>query len=209
MPGRTEKLIDELTRNGAAMAPPPILGLSRALLLSGAPAFVLLLAVFGLRADLADAIFQPDFLIRALFLLALAGASLSLIPQLGRPGAAIAWHRLVWAFPLLAIGLLAERAGWISTAMPAEIPMWICIAGISSLGLLPVLALLLVLRHQAVTRPGLAGAVAGLAGGAIGASLYALSCIATLPSYVALWYGLALVLCSAAGAVAGRRLLRW
>jgi len=65
------------------------------------------------------------------------------------------------------------------------------------------------LRFGAPSRPGLAGTVAGLLAGAIGAALYATHCPDDSPLFVATWYGLGLAIVTAAGAAIGTRLLRW
>ena len=55
----------------------------------------------------------------------------------------------------------------------------------------------------------MAGAVAGLVAGGVGATLYAMHCTDDSPLFVALWYSLAVALVALAGAAAGRWLLRW
>jgi hypothetical protein len=74
----------------------------------------------------------------------------------------------------------------------------------------PVLiAALAALRRGAPTRPTLAGAVAGLAAGGLGATLYAAHCTDDSPLFVMAWYVPAIAIVTIAGALAGARLLRW
>ncbi|NJL07877.1 MAG: DUF1109 domain-containing protein, partial [Methylacidiphilales bacterium] len=54
-----------------------------------------------------------------------------------------------------------------------------------------------------------AGAVAGLAAGALAATLYAAHCPDDSPLFVASWYGLSIAFVTVAGAALGVRLLRW
>ena len=205
----TEDLIDALARHGTTASTRSFLTLPQVVMLGMLPAGAIFFVFFGFRSSFAESAANPYFILRGLFLVVLTITSLSLIPQLGRPGALVQWPRLLWGPLVLASGLLIERVGWIPDPTPVSAPAWVCISGIAGLAAFPMIALLLALRNQAATQPGLAGAIAGLAGGAMGATLYALWCVETSPSYVALWYGLALVLCSATGALVGRQLLRW
>ncbi len=65
------------------------------------------------------------------------------------------------------------------------------------------------LRGLAPTRLRLAGFVAGLAAGAVGATGYALACGETSMTFVAVWYSLGIVMAGGVGALLGPRLLRW
>jgi len=84
-----------------------------------------------------------------------------------------------------------------------------CVWPVLPLAALPLAASLAALRGGAVTRPAAAGALAGLASGAIAAMAYALWCPADDPMLVALGYGGALSVTAAAGAALGPRALRW
>jgi hypothetical protein len=65
------------------------------------------------------------------------------------------------------------------------------------------------LRAGAPRVPAWAGAVAGLLAGCLSAALYATHCPDDSPLFVAVWYALAVMLVTLAGALAGHRLLRW
>jgi hypothetical protein len=55
----------------------------------------------------------------------------------------------------------------------------------------------------------IAGAMAGALAGSLGAVLYAAHCVDDSPLFVATWYGIAIALVTAVGALLGHRLLRW
>jgi hypothetical protein len=84
-----------------------------------------------------------------------------------------------------------------------------CLALIPLFSALPAAFLLWALRRAAPARPGLAGTVAGLTAGGLGASLYAISCPVDSPLFVATWYSLAIGAVTAVCYLVGRRWLRW
>jgi hypothetical protein len=61
----------------------------------------------------------------------------------------------------------------------------------------------------APTRPVLAGAIAGMLSGALGAGAFALACTDDGGLFAALWYPLAILVMAALGAVIGCRILAW
>jgi hypothetical protein len=85
----------------------------------------------------------------------------------------------------------------------------VCMVLIPALSALPLIATLFALRHGAPTSPTLAGAVAGLLAGGIGATLYATHCPDDSPLFIATWYVIAISAVTLIGAIAGARLLRW
>jgi hypothetical protein len=113
---------------------------------------------------------------------------------------------------VLALGVAAELA----TLRPASWgPSLVGSNAIACLLLIPVMsfaplaAALAALRHGAPSRPPLAGAVAGLFAGGLGAALYATHCTDDSPLFVIAWYGLAVAIVAAAGAALGSKVLRW
>jgi hypothetical protein len=84
-----------------------------------------------------------------------------------------------------------------------------CITLIPLIGVGPLAVLLVALRHGAPTRPGLAGAIAGLAAGGIAATFYAAKCTDDSPLFVAAWYPVGIVVLVVAGIAGGRLLVRW
>jgi hypothetical protein len=77
------------------------------------------------------------------------------------------------------------------------------------LAILPLAASIYSLRRAAPAHPAQAGAVAGLASGALAAAIYALHCTDDSPLFVGVWYTLAVLIVSAVGALAASRLARW
>jgi hypothetical protein len=74
----------------------------------------------------------------------------------------------------------------------------------------PALAgLLWALRGLAPTRPGAAGAAAGLLAGALAAAGYALACTEDSTLFIALWYTAGIAISGLVGALLGPRVLRW
>ena len=84
-----------------------------------------------------------------------------------------------------------------------------CLKSIPFLGIAPLATTLFYLQRGAPEHPALAGAVAGLLAGAVGAALYATHCPDDSPLFVATWCSLAIAMLAALGAVAGAWLLRW
>ena len=75
---------------------------------------------------------------------------------------------------------------------------------------LPLLAgTLWALRGGASTRPALTGAVAGLLSGGAAAVVYSMHCTEDSPLFYAVWYVLAILAVTVAGALLGSRVLRW
>jgi hypothetical protein len=84
-----------------------------------------------------------------------------------------------------------------------------CLTVIPILALGPLACLLIALRESAPARPGLAGAVAGLAASGIAATLYASHCPDDSPLFVAVWYSSAIAIVVGVGYLMGARFLRW
>jgi hypothetical protein len=136
------------------------------------------------------------------------------LPELGFLGAMSGpWPFLLAAAPvLLVVAVIAELFAMPSRSwMPRLIGQnaMYCLTIIPALALAPLACLLLAFREGAPARPGLAGAVAGLAAGGIAAVLYASHCPDDSPLFVAVWYSSAIAAVVAAGRFAGTRLLKW
>lgn len=210
----TDRLIRTLAADGAGGAAP----MSRAWTLAAAVAVVVAAAVFfaalGPRPDIAAAAATPRFLFKFVVTLALFATAFSALRTLARPGASL---RSALPMLLVAPGLLLIGVGAEMMAVPADQlgRRWIgsnallCLTFIPLIGIGPLGAFLLALRHGAPTRPSLAGAVAGLVSGALAATFYAAHCTDDSPLFVATWYSLAIIILAAIGAVAGRLVVRW
>jgi hypothetical protein len=84
-----------------------------------------------------------------------------------------------------------------------------CLTTVPSLAIPLLAAVLWALSAGAPLRPGRAGAAAGLAAGALAAALYSLYCDQDEALFVLPAYGVAVLLVTLVGALAGARLLRW
>jgi hypothetical protein len=174
----------------------------------------LFFGLIGFRADVAAALATPRFLFKLILALALAVTALALIARAARPGMrAGAWRWLAFAVPALLLAALAlemravPRSDWMARLVGHN---WLhCLTLIPLLAAAPLACLLLALREGAPEKPGLAGALAGLAASGIAALFYATNCTDDSPLFVAVWYPLATGLVTLTGYVMGRRLLRW
>ncbi|QND48906.1 DUF1109 family protein [Rhizobium lusitanum] len=194
------------TRIGQALTLAAIGGI----LISGAMFF----AAIGFRADIGSAMETVRFLFKFVVTIALAVTASTVVFRIGRPGVSLR----PWGWTLLAAPLLLAVAALIEMmVMPAD--SWggrmmghnarFCLTIIPLLSIGPLACFLFALRQGAPEKPGIAGAVAGLAASGIAATFYAANCTDDSPLFVLLWYPLAIAIVTAVGYVAGRRLLRW
>jgi hypothetical protein len=146
--------------------------------------------------------------------LAAAGIGLSLLRDLVDPvrGESSGIGRLAWLAVLLVVVIALEfwrlgGADWQGRMVGSN--GWRCLAMVPLLSILPFAVLMIGLRRGATTRPILGGAVAGMAAAGLGASLYALNCSDDSALFVALWYGAAGAIMTAAGAFCGNAFARW
>lgn len=211
----TERLVTMLATGDPA--PPAHAAAKRfalALVIAAVAAVALTALLLGLRSDLADAAGQSMFWVKFGFGAMLAGVALPLNLRLGRPGARLGWLPgglaaivlALWAMAALALAQAAppQRAALVLGQTWAACP-W-NIAGLSIPGFV---ALLFAMSGLAPTRPALAGAGAGLLSGAVAAAAYTLHCPELDAPFLAVWYVLGILIPTAAGALAGPRVLRW
>ncbi|OZA84801.1 MAG: hypothetical protein B7X76_06095 [Azorhizobium sp. 39-67-5] len=168
----------------------------------------------GLRPDLLAVGGSARFLFKFLFALALLLGAAGAVTQIGRPAARIG----PWAFVLVALPIALAFAVMVELVVTPE-ALWgarlvgrnaaFCLTVIPILALGPLACLLIALRESAPARPGLAGAVAGLAASGIAATLYASHCPDDSPLFVAVWYCSAIAIVVGAGYLMGARVLRW
>ena len=213
MTGRmtTEELIDALA---ARPAPPPLNRLAVGLALTGAVVAGLSVfwAVFGFRPDLARALVTPVTLAKTVLPLALSVTALLLALRSARPEVRLPLWPLLLPAGLAAVLFLRTAMG---TPPEQFLPGLMgqtalaCTLSVTGLALAPVLLGTSLLRRGASTRPALSGALIGLASGAGATAGYALHCTEDSPLFFVTWYGLAIVLATALGAVIGARRLRW
>jgi hypothetical protein len=211
---KTEQLIRAISADAATRAAPVARMLGLALLAGAAVAAILFAVRLGPRPDIALVASDPRFLFKFVVTLLLAASALALALRLARPGADTGfWLVALAAAPvLLALGVVAElllvpSGNWGMNLIGKN---WAyCLTYVPLLSLPLLAAALLALRHGAPTRPALAGAVAGLLAGGLGAALYAAHCIDDSPLFVAIWYTIAIAGVTIAGSLIGRYVLRW
>jgi len=211
---KTDHLIHALALDSEIKSPP----VKRVLAVAAVPALAIALGLYfsllGLRPHLIALLGEPRISFKIALCLLLAVLSGPLVLRLARPGAEVRRPALLLFIPvaLLAVSIMAEAATvpevlWGQRLIGSNAAF--CLKSIPLLALAPLAGVLIALRHGAPTRPGLAGAVAGLLSGAIGAALYATHCPDDSPFFVATWYTLGVAIVTAVGAIAGWRLLRW
>lgn len=139
----------------------------------------------------------------------LAVAAFLTLQREGVPGSDM---RIAWSILLApaALGLLVMLDGGsyppFGTHRESVPICFLAICGASA----PALFILLrTMRAAVVTRPGVAGALAGLLAGALGAGAYAIACRNDGPLFVFIWYDLAVATVCVLGALVGQRYLRW
>jgi len=208
----TENLIRVL----AADAARPVIGI-RALMIGalgiGAALSLILFRVgFEPRLDFAAAIQGPGLALKIAVVLLLVVTAGGLLSPVARPLPTRTWPRLGIAPLLLAIAVLIELALMPPGDLRARVlgPNVIhCLGSIPLLSAPTALCLFFAMRRGAPASASRAGAIAGLAAGGVGATLYALACPEDSSLFVALWYTLAIGAVTALCSVAGRRWLRW
>lgn len=174
----------------------------------------LFFAMIGFRADIDTAMETIRFLFKFVVTIALAVTACAVVFRIGRPGMSLR----VWGWTLLAAPLLLLAAAAVEMAvMPSD--SWsarmighnarFCLTLIPLLSIGPLACFLLALRCSAPEKPGVAGAVAGLAASGIAATFYASNCTDDSPLFVLLWYPIAIAMVTAVGYVLGKRILRW
>lgn len=177
-----------------------------------AVAFLAMAATLGLRDGLVAALSQPLVGLKMVLPLVLAAAALPLALVLARPGATGQGR---WLLIAPALAALAAAYAWIVTPEGARMMAFtgksigICLISIPLLSLPILAAVMRALRHGAVTAPGRAGAVAGLAAGGLATAIYAMHCIEDSPMFYATWYSLGILAAAGIGAALGPRFLRW
>jgi hypothetical protein len=211
---KTSELIAVLAQSEPVRPAAPARRLMPAALIGAAVALALLLVTLGLQ-PLAPAMRASWFWMKAGYGLAAALAGALLLVPLARPGARLgaAWLAVL-AVAVLAISMMAMHQA-MRAAPGQEAALWlgwswrVCSLRIAGLAVPIWLALILALRRLAPTRLALTGAAAGLMAGGLAAAVYGLWCEESAAPFVAVWYSAGVAIAALAGALAGRRLLRW
>lgn len=209
----TSALIRNLAREAAEEEPSQGLRFNRLLMLAAGFSLLLSIAlalgIFGIRPNLPDVLVGAPFLFKFATMLLLAGGGLALVRRAGEPDAAgSAWTMLVPGFLVLAMGLALDGSGFpLFGRHGGAVPS--CVGAIVLLSLPALAAALGVLKRGVPVRPLRAGLSAGFLAGTIGGAAYAFVCKNDGALFVAIWYGLAIVIVAALGALIGRKALAW
>lgn len=212
---RTEDLVDALVADAATPVRPLRRDIGLALAVGSALAILHFTLTLGARPTFAASLGDWRFLLKFIVTGTLAAGALALLLPLSRPTGRTGRTALLLLVvpPMLVLAAAVidlavnPQSIWMTRAIGQN--SMICLRAVPALALGPLVALLIALRRAAPGSPALAGAVAGLAAGAIGALLYAAHCPDDSPLFVAIWYTLAISIVTGAGALAGRLLLRW
>lgn len=210
---KTNDLIKLLAQDAAVsfrLAPFMALALLSGVCISAA----ILLLTIGIRPDLADAVYGWRVIFKLGVTLLSAVLAADLVFRIGRPDADLSLPTLLLVVPpaLLLVAVVTELLAVPASAWQANVVgrnAAVCLIFIPALSLAPLFGSFVVLRRTAPRDPGLAGAVAGLASGCIGASLYAWRCPDDSPLFLAVWYGASILAVSVVGYLIGKRALRW
>lgn len=185
-----------------------------AIVLGTAAALAAAVFALGVRMDLHESNALAFLLVKLTFGFAVVGlASMYLIKHIRPGGEFHSWLALTTlpflaAMILAAINLIsAPPSHWKNMALGDE---WLqCLLSIPIIAIVPFAVIMWAVRLAAPTDLVRTGALAGLLAGGMSATAYALHCTDDSLSFVALWYGGTVLLCTLAGAALGPRLLRW
>jgi hypothetical protein len=191
----------------------------RGILLAGLVSAALVVAIvsllLGLRSDLIDRENLPFLVLKTGFALSVALIAIWYLARAARPGGEKQFSWALASLPFAGITTLgiahlsmAPTSHWQGLLLG---DLWLeCLIAIPLLATVPFAAMIwIVKKTSAPTNLVQAGALAGLAAGAVSAMGYALHCVDDTVPFVALWYGGTIALCTLAGALLGPRLLRW
>lgn len=213
---RTDDLIARLAAETSVVRPHAIeRKVALNLMLGGAAAVVLLIALLGFRPDMGAAVGTVSFWMKFGFTAVVAALGLAATCHLARPGAALlpafwvaaampfATVAAMATFEILAVTPVDRVAVWLGSSWKT-CPVWILVISTPVL-----LAVTLSMRRFAPTRPVLTGMVLGMTAGGVGATVYGLHCQENAAAFLATWYVLGMAIVGAIGAAIGPRVLRW
>jgi hypothetical protein len=209
----TDSLIQTLARQAGAERDRTPFAIDQAFLiaaaLSLAVSVAMVLVLVGLRPDLLAVEQRTPFAFKIASTLSLACGGFFLARRAVRPGSA----GLSLLALLPGVLLLAFRGATDQSGLPvmghSDVSAALCVGTILMVSMPALWLILRVLRTGAATRPGIAGALAGLLSGALGAAAYTLGCTNDAGLFVAIWYSAAILIMTGLGAAIGRRVLAW
>ncbi len=209
----TEDLIRALTADRYVGRSPRLM-LRLALVPAIAFVAILFFSRIGFRVDIDDALHTVRFLFKFVIIVPLAVVTVGVLFRSTDPISTLGWWAKLLPVPALLLG-----AGVVAELLAIPRPDWMvrligsnavnCMTLIPLLASGPLAIFMAVLKGGAPADPGLSGAIAGLAAGAIAAIFYATNCFDDSPLFVVTWYPLAIGSVVLSGYLAGRFLLRW
>lgn len=190
-------------------------GLLLASFASAALVAAIVLLSLGIRPNLTHWENLPFVMLKTGFTVSVALIGIWYLARASRPGGERRFSWALTSLPFAAISALgvvhlmaAPTVHWRSLLIG---DLWLeCLVTVPLIATLPFAAMVWVVRKtSAPTNLVHAGALTGLAAGAVSATGYALHCVDDAVPFVALWYGGTIAICTVAGALLGPRLLRW
>lgn len=212
---KTRDLIEQLASRSPALPKESLRrSLSAALVLGVGSSLLLMMALYGRPAMAAMVAASPSWWFALMSCLALVAASTFALLRAARPGPFPIVRTLVPLGILLVLllsGLVTYPVARSTQRMtePATFGWLQCLMCIPLFALPAALILFLALRTAAPSVPWGTGALVGLVAGSSGAVAFSCCSLVVVSGLMTLWYGLAIALCAAIGAVAGRAFLRW
>jgi hypothetical protein len=210
---KTEMLIEFLVRDvqvGRKLERSVALAMTVGSIFAG----IMFFSGIGFRSDIISAVETVPFLLKFAVTLPLVITATAAIVRAARPGALFGlsgWGLAIAPVVLMSAVLIelvmVPSSNWGTAIVGSNARNCITLIPILSIG--PLACLLLALRQGAPTRPGLAGAIAGLAASGIAATFYATNCTDDSPLFVITWYPLATSVVVMLGYLCGLRFLRW
>jgi hypothetical protein len=209
----TDNLIQTLARQAGAERDRTTFAFDRTFLITTALALAvsvaMVLILVGLRPDLLAVGRRTPFAFKIASTLSLACGGFFLARRSVRPGSAgLSLLALLPGVLLLAFRGVTDRSG-LPVMGHSDVSAAVCVGTILMVSMPALWLILRALRTGAATRPGIAGALAGLLSGALGAAAYALGCTSDAGLFVAIWYSAAILMMTGLGAAIGRRVLAW
>jgi hypothetical protein len=172
-------------------------------------ALLLVFSVIGIRHDFADMAVRLPFAFKLVYTGSLVIGTFVVALYAARPGAsAAALYALSPTVILLALGVIFDPTAFPVMGRTSTAAVF-CVSSIVLLSLPAMILAFGVMRKGAPTQPLFAGAVIGLFSASVGAMAYTLACKNDGTAFVAIWYTAACAIMAFAGAMVGRRVLRW
>jgi hypothetical protein len=177
-------------------------------------ATLLVIAIMGVRPDLAQVMVTPIFWAKIAFPLCLMIGALSMVMRLARPGVASGPGKIlifaavasVWVGSIYVL-LVAPPDDRVAIILGET---WkVCALNITLLSIPGFIAVFWALRGLAPTNLTLSGACGGLLAGSMATLAYSIRCPEMQVPFWGVWYLLGMLAPTALGALLGRRLLRW